>query len=490
MPEVEHGQVFKNQKEEPVKLHAKVDSEIPVDLTWTWSHTEAEAEWERTDSLKWSDGPLFFTLDPLPWARVDKPDGKYLLTLTAKDLAGNDANPAKWELEVAVEGPVLKLHAPTKGQIWKPKKGVWELRVDARDPNGIEDLRYTIERKVWADKLPPLPETYLELEWDENEYVGSLEVPYTWSESEVDIHLLARDKHGNETEEQYGPFTLPSIDPSTPPRIQPKQGSAMCLVKGISRSSTYIFGGRGDATENDDFRKAGLTYKFNSLGGRSRSWRISCVLDDIPDFYLDEHEVTCEDFLRFVNSDDWSSGEDRQSRLRASLAAVPSKGLPVTSVTWAEANAYATWIGKRLPTWFEFEYAVRGGVKYRPFASYDRGGQANPSASSAGKMQPVKTGKDQTPDTKIHDLAGNVSEWTATPSIWDEPQGEYRKPDPKQTTSEAKNYWTAGASYARRDRDFSIADSRRSSFQGQKLGFRCALTLEKYLDDPSIYQAR
>ena len=490
MPEVEDGQVFKDPDAGSVELHAQVDSEIPVNLTWTWSHTETE--WEKTGPLEWSDGPLLFTPDHLPWARGENPDGKYRLTLTAKDLAGNDAKPAKWELEVAVKGPVLKLHAPTKGQTWKPKKGVWELRVDADDPNGIEDLRYTIERKGGADKLPPLPETYLELKLDkhEEEYVGSLKVPYTWSKSEVYIDLVARDKQFKKTEEREGPFTLDTIESGEPSRIQPRQGSAMRLVKGIGPDSTYRFGGQGDDIENDKFKEAGLGYEFNKPGDKPRSWNTVCSPGHIPTFYLDEHEVSCEDFLKFVNSDDWSSGEDRQNNLKDSLEAVSSKLFPVTGITWAEAQAYATWIGKRLPSFFEFEYAVRGGTNYRPFAGHDPAKTIDPENVWADHIQPVGTSPDRTPDTEIYDLAGNVSEWTATPFTRDETGGGGPMPDQKPPESEAKKYWTFGASYKETFHDFSIVDRRGSKYDGRRLGFRCALALEKYRSDPSKYDTK
>ena len=65
----------------------------------------------------------------------------------------------------------------------------------------------------------------------------------------------------------------------------------------------------------------------------------------VPDFYIDRLEVTNAEFKRFRPSRTFPKGEE---------------SLPATDILYADAEAYAKWAGKRLPTEDEWEKAARG----------------------------------------------------------------------------------------------------------------------------------
>ncbi|MBK6485864.1 MAG: formylglycine-generating enzyme family protein [Gemmatimonadetes bacterium] len=93
---------------------------------------------------------------------------------------------------------------------------------------------------------------------------------------------------------------------------------------------------------------------------------------------------------------------------------------PVVQVAWEDAVAYAAWVGGRLPTEAEWEYAARGGHERaaHPWgdAPHD---SAHPQAHiytgtfPAHPAQPIAVGTLPPNGYGLHDMAGNVWQWTA-----------------------------------------------------------------------------
>ena len=140
-------------------------------------------------------------------------------------------------------------------------------------------------------------------------------------------------------------------------------------------------------------------------------------------FYLDRMEVTVAAYTACVKEGTCSAEHLRQGSLDGTTFSpdsgcnygVDGKGLhPINCVDWKQAEAYCKVAGKRLPTEEEWEYAARGGAAQR---TYPWGVEPPSKQACWGDPGTCEVGKFPDGDSHwgVHDLAGNVWEWTSSP---------------------------------------------------------------------------
>jgi gamma-glutamyl hercynylcysteine S-oxide synthase len=92
---------------------------------------------------------------------------------------------------------------------------------------------------------------------------------------------------------------------------------------------------------------------------------------------------------------------------------------PAASVSWHEAQAFARWSGRRLPTEAEWEFVAAGGAEGRFFPWGDAHPQPEHGVYGLESWGPKPVGEHPSGASRIgaEDLAGNVWEWTSSPFL-------------------------------------------------------------------------
>lgn len=87
---------------------------------------------------------------------------------------------------------------------------------------------------------------------------------------------------------------------------------------------------------------------------------------------------------------------------------------PVTDVDWHQAKTYAEWVGGRLPTEAQWEHACRGSDgRIYPWGS-DPASPERANYADSGLNGPIDVGSYPPGVNGLHDMAGNVYEWTSS----------------------------------------------------------------------------
>lgn len=143
----------------------------------------------------------------------------------------------------------------------------------------------------------------------------------------------------------------------------------------------------------------------------------------IGGFFIDKYEVTVGQWNQFA----------KETKYESKLSKEPERGFkgdaelfPAVSVTWAEAQKYANWVGRSLPYETQWEKAARGtDARWFPWGNElptpDRGvfidlSKEKRNQSTAAQM--VGLHPSGASPYGCMDMAGNVYEWTCE---WFEP---------------------------------------------------------------------
>jgi formylglycine-generating enzyme required for sulfatase activity len=151
---------------------------------------------------------------------------------------------------------------------------------------------------------------------------------------------------------------------------------------------------------------------------------------------------------------------------------------PVVYVDWTEAVAFCRFVGSRLPTEAEWEYAARGG---RPDAIYPWG--ADYAVEFANAAASARDGRDQWDQTSpvnsfrpnafgLYDMAGNVWEWTSTVHR----PYPYRRDDGREDPKSSDPRVVRGGGFLHHPKYLRVSSRKEDPPHAgdSSIGFRCA----------------
>jgi formylglycine-generating enzyme required for sulfatase activity len=248
-------------------------------------------------------------------------------------------------------------------------------------------------------------------------------------------------------------------------------------------------------------------------------------------FYIDRFAVTNEQFAEFVRTTGYRTDSERigwsfvfqghipQDRygdlVAATLPGAPwwckvngaswrhpegpdssverRRHHPVTHVSWNDAGAYARWIGKRLPTEAEWEFAARGGLEQK---IYPCGDELTPGGRHLmnvwqGTFPDVDLAEDGYAGTApvdefppngfgLHNMTGNTWEWCYDwfDSAWHSTETQTNPVGPSSGTSKVMKggSYLCHRSYCNRYRVAARTSNERES-SASNAGFRCVRDL-------------
>jgi len=228
-------------------------------------------------------------------------------------------------------------------------------------------------------------------------------------------------------------FSSPKVTKSTTVKVTADQKGEILFDY---PTETFIHQGQKNAL-SDSFWvmvPAG-SYYMQDFAAKGEDRDESGRIIELPQFWMSRTEVSNAQFCRFLNecsiSEEEADGlldlKDRNCRIKFENDEFVCKSgfddHPVTEVTWHGAHSFCTWVGGRLPTVVEWEYAATG---RKGQTLYGNGhNKADPkkmnynprtqpldcSGSTFLRRNTQPVGSYSPNENGLYDMSGNVWEW-------------------------------------------------------------------------------
>lgn len=204
---------------------------------------------------------------------------------------------------------------------------------------------YTQRTTEDMEYLPPVQITGSNLSWKEDD--GALRVTVVspqgaFAEFDLMLDMIAAPE-----------LTLHAVEPSSTQRFSWEDQPGLYVARLI------------DVNDDSMVTVPAGSYRFGVSNKTEGPWRDREVF--IESVAIDAHEVTIAEYARFLDETGyppptmWDIYRDPNHPDRPpGTRGVDLSDRPVVNVTMEDAAAYARWVGKRLPTVFEWEALARG----------------------------------------------------------------------------------------------------------------------------------
>jgi sulfatase modifying factor 1 len=228
----------------------------------------------------------------------------------------------------------------------------------------------------------------------------------------------------------------------------------------------------------------GGTFAMGSNEGQSAEAPAHQV--KLSTFYIDQHEVTNRQYRIFLGESHYR-GTPPGKWLTDEKARAEPESFPVVQVNFHDAQSFATWAGKEIPTEAQWEFAARSGDGRR-FPWGDEPAKWSKDRAYHQIDQVMTFPEDRSP-FGVFDLASNAHEWTRdwydpryyhlfTKTTAENPSGPVpstRSRSPQHVVRGAAKNWSV--TYRE-----GVPYDRRLPY----VGFRCVLTVEAAAPAPVI----